>query len=177
MAAAGATTQSVVAGSAATFSFSVANTGAALASPITLAVQGVPLGATASFSPSSLPPGVSTTSFTLTIQTPLAGMDRRRTPAPKSPNLPGSGLPAVLLLPAIGYARRSLRKRPGILRPAPLLVLAAFSVLMATGCGDRVNTAPEDVNAKTYTLTVTGTATSPAGTALQHTVSVTLEVL
>jgi hypothetical protein len=50
-------------------------------------------------------------------------------------------------------------------------------LLLATGCGDRINAAPEDVNAKSYTLTVTGTATSPTGTALQHSASVTLEVL
>jgi hypothetical protein len=48
---------------------------------------------------------------------------------------------------------------------------------LATGCGDRINTAPESVSAKIYTLTVTGTATSPAGTALQHSAVVTLEVM
>jgi hypothetical protein len=50
-------------------------------------------------------------------------------------------------------------------------------VLLATGCGDRVNTAPEFTNAKAYTLTVTGTATGPAGNALVHSTSVSLEVL
>ena len=62
-----------------------------------------------------------------------------------------------------------------------IFALAATSCILlatlATGCGDRVNTAPENVNEQTYTLTVTGTATSLAGTILQHSVNVTLEVL
>ena len=49
--------------------------------------------------------------------------------------------------------------------------------MLATGCGDRVNAAPESANANSYTLTVTGTATSPSGAALLHSATVTLEVL
>jgi sugar lactone lactonase YvrE len=167
---AGTTSQSVPAGSAATFNFSVAMQGAALASPITLAVQGIPLGATASLNPASLPPGSTSGTFRLTIQTPFARLDQRL-----QPGMPTSALLAGLLLPVIGLARRRLR------RPAILMVLAAVSCVLlgtfATGCGNRINTASESVNAKTYTVTVTGTATSPAGTALQHSAVVTLEVL
>jgi hypothetical protein len=178
MAAAGATTQMVPAGSAATFTFSVATTGAALSSPILLAVQGVPVGATASLSPSSLPPGGAVASFTLTIQTPLAGLYQPPRPsALRSPNFPGPTMLAVLLLPAIGCTWRLSRKGRGRFRVMLIAVAATSSLLLANGCGDRVNTAPEDVNATSYTLTVTGTATSPAGTALQHSVVVTLEVL
>ena len=104
LASAGATSQSVPAGSAATFSFAVAIQGAALTSPITLAVQGIPLGATASLSPSSLPPGTTAGSFTLTIQTPFARLNQ----AP-GPGKPGTALLAVLLLPLIGFTRRRLR--------------------------------------------------------------------
>jgi hypothetical protein len=93
-------------------------------------------------------------------------------PRPRSPN---SALLAILLAPVIGLARRRLR------RSAILIVLVAASCLVlgtfATGCGDRVNTAPESVNAKTYTVTVTGTATSQAGTALVHSAVVSLKVL
>jgi uncharacterized membrane protein len=91
------------------------------------------------------------------------------------PGTPYSALLAVLLLPAAGLARRRLRcsARVIILAVASSILLSTF----ATGCGDRVNTAAESVNAKTYTLTVTGTATSPTGTALEHSASVTLSVL
>jgi hypothetical protein len=165
----GATLQTAPAGSAATFSFAVGMTGAAMASPIMLAVQGLPVGATASFSPANLPPGGAVTSFTLTIQTPLAGAEMRG--LPPASGLPGSTLLAVVLLPAMGFARRRWR------RAALIVVVGALCGLGALGCGDRINTAPESVNAKSYTLTVTGTATSLAGTAVQHTVNVTLEVL
>jgi hypothetical protein len=58
-----------------------------------------------------------------------------------------------------------------------VIVLAASSVLMAAGCGNRIDAVPEDVAAQSYTLTVTGTATGLTGSALQHSVSVTLDVL
>jgi hypothetical protein len=169
MAATGTTTQIVPAGSAATFSFSVTTTGTALTSPILLAVQGMPVGAAASLSPSSLPPGGAATSFTLTIQTPTAALDM--------PVFPGNGVLAVLLLPVIGCTWRSWQKPLGKYRSLLVVPFVSSCLLMVAGCGDRINTAPEDVNAQSYTLTVTGTATSPAGTALQHSVNVTLEVL
>lgn len=175
----GTATQAVPVGSAATFNFSVATTGTALASPIVLAAQGVPLGATASFNPSTVPPGGAVTSFTLTIQTPSAGLNQRMFPfVPGSSNHPGSGLLAVLLLPVMGCACRLSRKPYG--RALLIALVAASSLLLATlatGCGNRVNTATESVNATSYTLTVTGTATSSAGTALVHSVNVTLEVM
>jgi hypothetical protein len=165
---AGASSQSVPAGSAATFNFAVAMQGTALTSPITLAVQGIPPGATESLSPTSLPPGSTAGSFTLTIQIPFARLD----PGP-GPRAPGSVLFAVLLMPVMGLARRRLRRLTNVLAAVSCLLLCSF----ATGCGDRINAAPESVDAKTYTVTVTGTATSPAGAALVHSATVTLEVL
>jgi hypothetical protein len=175
----GATSQSVPAGNAATFNFSVAMQGAAMASPITLAVQGTPLGATASFSPSYLPPGGAVTSFTLTIQTPLARLDFPATPSSPVPPLPPtSALLAVLLLPAAGFARRVSRNR---WRSLWLVCVTAVScgvvATLASGCGNRINTASESVGATSYTLTITGTATSSAGTAVQQSANVSLQVL
>ena len=77
MTATGSTSQSIPAGSAATYRFSVGLIGAAMASPIALAVQGVPTGATSSINPSYIPPGGAVTSFTVTIQTPLAAFVRK----------------------------------------------------------------------------------------------------
>ncbi|HEX9200403.1 MAG TPA: Ig-like domain repeat protein, partial [Acidobacteriaceae bacterium] len=173
----GATSQSIPAGTSATFNFSVAMTGAALASPITLAAQGVPTGATASLNPTYLPPGGGVTSFTLTILTPRAGLDKRA-----RPGMPDAGATvwlAVLLLPTIGFARSRLRGRDHGSR-LRLAVTGGFCILfgsLVTGCGDRINSAAESSKAVTYTLTVTGTATGPAGIALQHSANVTLEVL
>ncbi len=186
MTATGATSQSIPKGSSATYSFSVAMLGAAMSSPIALAVQGVPLGATSSINPSYIPPGGAVTSFTVTIQTPLATLDQPSRPfvagsfpsgpfASGTPNSSGHGLPtllALLLLPAIGFARR---------RRAILLFMAAASSILlatlATGCGNRINADNESIQSTTYTLTVTGTATGPTGNALVHTATVTLQVL
>ncbi len=173
LAATGATTQAVPLGSAATYSFSVAMLGAALSSPIALAVQGVPAGSTASLNPSYIPPGGAITSFTLTIQTPSVALNRgARPPAPKPAN---SGLPlslAILLLPAIGLARR--RKSIVAFNAVAACILLAT---LATGCGNRVSTAAEFANAMTYTLTVTATATGPTGAVLLHSTTVTLQIL
>jgi sugar lactone lactonase YvrE len=185
LASVGAVSQTVTAGSLATFNFSAAMRGAALASPITLAVQGAPVGATVSLNPSSLPPGGAVTAFVLTIQTPLAGLDRRFQPSwPGPQGTSGSGtqaLLAFLLLPALGLVRRSRLMMRGVrTRSAMLLAVAAVSWVMlatlATGCGNRVNMAADSLTSKVYTLTVTGTATGPTGTALQHSAVVTLDV-
>jgi sugar lactone lactonase YvrE len=183
MTATGATTQSIPAGSAATYSFSVGLVGAAMASPIALAVQGVPTGATSSINPSYIPPGGAVTGFTLTIQTPLPLGALRRPSRPVMAGAFASGssqttgpgpqvLLALLLLPAIGFARR---------RRATLLFMAVASCIffttLATGCGNRINPDNQSINSTTYTLTVTGTATGPTGNALMHSAVVTLQVL
>jgi len=179
-----ATAQSVPSGSSASFTFSVQTQGAPLSSPIALAVVGAPLGATASINPSYLPPGGAVTAFTLSVLTPKAELSHPPRPfAPASPT--PAPLFAVLLFPAIAFAKRSRPKRrlgPRAAHRSPITVavVVTFCILplvFATGCGNRVNTASESIGATTYTLTVTATATSPAGTALQHSVNVTLQVL
>ncbi len=169
----GATSQSIPKGSSATYSFSVAMLGAAMASPIALAVQGVPTGATSSINPSFIPPGGAVTSFTVTIQTPLATL--RQPSRPFAPQSASSGMQAslvILLLPAIAFARR---------RKAIVVFMAAASCILlatlATGCGNRINADNESIQSTTYTLTVTGTATGPTGNALVHSAVVTLQVL
>ena len=169
----GATSQSIPKGSSATYSFSVAMLGAAMASPIALAVQGVPTGATSSINPSYIPPGGAVTSFTVTIQTPLATL--RQPSRPFAPQSASSGMQAslvILLLPAIAFARR---------RKAIVVFMAAASCILlatlATGCGNRINADNESIQSTTYTLTVTGTATGPTGNALVHSAVVTLQVL
>jgi len=168
----GATAQSIPAGSAATYNFSVAMQGAAMASPIALAVQGVPAGATPSFSPNYIPPGGAVTSFTLTIQTPLPLAMQERKPRPGELRFRMRAAFAILLLPVIGLTRQR-RKIFGSMAVALCILLAT----LATGCGNRINPDNASVNTATYTLTVTGTATGPTGNALVHTATVTLQVL
>jgi sugar lactone lactonase YvrE len=184
----GSTSQSIPSGSSATYSFSVAMLGAAMASPIALAVKGVPTGSTSSINPSYIPPGGAVTSFTVTIQTPLAALDRRTRPAGQVYRGPlGTGLLAVLLLPIIGLSRRLPHKKRGgriLSRTCRSLIVPIFAAAscillatLATGCGNRISPDAESANSTTYTLTVTGTATGPTGSALQHSAVVTLQVI
>jgi hypothetical protein len=55
------------------------------------------------------------------------------------------------------------------------LAFLSLTLLLATGCGDRISTADSlALTAKTYTITVTGTATTSTGSILQHSTTVTL---
>jgi sugar lactone lactonase YvrE len=214
----GATTLAIPPASTGTFTFSVGIVGAALASPIALAVTGVPAGVTASLNPTYLPPGGTVTSFTLAITTPAVVL------AEPSPTFGSHSSPQILLsllvLPVIAFSRRECRRcaqreaaekiaaavasrrervpaakapvdsglvMPG-LKSRPIseaslsaaclaAVCAIFCAALVSGCGNRVNTGAVLTNSSTYTLTVTGTATSMTGTALQHSATVTLQLI
>ena len=147
----------VAAGNAATFSFAIALTGAALASPISLSVTGAPNGAVASFNPAVIPPPSGPVTFSLTVDTPASA----------SLQLPTGrewmAACAVLLLPLILLRRR---------RSVGLLGL-----LLLSGCSTRVYTGNANLPAPvTYNLIVTGTATSASGGTLLHSAQVTLIV-
>jgi sugar lactone lactonase YvrE len=179
----GSATQSVAAGSATTFNFSATMVGPALASPILLTVQGLPRGATASFNPSTLPPGSTNASFTMTIQTPMARLEQRAHTWPRH-TAPASGaLLAIVLFPFLSRTSRRRKRsfvksaRSRSIRPSVLIVICISLLSLGSGCGDRVNSGLASGNTITYTLTVTGTATGPSGTVLQQSVNVTLEVL
>ena len=145
-------------GAAAVFSFAVAPSGS-LASPVVLSASGLPLGATASFSPALLPPGNTVTAFTLTVQT--AKQARLRLPGGSAPLLFATLLPLLLI---------AKRRRPRAL----LLVLATCFTL---GCGDRTTHVPGAATSmQTYIITVTGTATSSTGATLLRSTNVTLIV-
>ena len=155
LAVSGPSSVTVAAGTAAQYSFAVTPTNGALASPLLLAASGLPFGATATFSPTYLPPSNGPAAFTLTIATPKASL----APVP-SPYALALLLPFVLLL-----TRR--RRRALMLLTAALLL----------GCGDRVNnTATTSATTTAYTITITATTTQSTGAALQHTANVTLNL-
>lgn len=160
LAATGQTSVTVAGGSAATFSFAVTPVNGALSSPIQLTVSGLPTGATASFNPAYLPPSGGPSAFILTIQTAkTAGL---------RPLFSGKMLVYAGLLPLLLVTRRRRRV-------AALLVFSLMVMAGATGCGDRIaNSAAASASARTYNITVLGTATSASGGTLQHTAGVTL---
>ena len=158
----GTTTQTVASGSSASFTFAVQFQGN-LASPITLAATGLPSLATASFNPAYLPPGAAP-NFTLTIATPnTTALQRGRTP---------SIYWALLLFPTVGLALRPRNSRSKITLLS--FAIVSLTLTLCSGCGDRINTANVAVIPTTYTITVTGTATTAATTVLQHSTTVSL---
>jgi sugar lactone lactonase YvrE len=164
----GSTTQTIPSGTSATFTFTVQIQGTTLSSPITLAATGLPNLATTSFNPAYLPPGATPNTFTLTITTPKTAALYRK-PTAASPAF------ALLLLP-IGCLALRLRARS---RTSPLIALTILTaaLTLCAGCGDRIYTGATSRTAPaTYTITVTGTATSPTGTTLAHSAAVTLLV-
>ena len=156
----GQTSVTVTAGSSASFGFAVAPVNGALSSSIQLNAAGLPPGATASFNPAFLPPGGTISAFVLTIATAKASLE------------PGvrSFWWAWLLLPLPLAFRRRIRQRLAV-----LFVLGVLGGL--AGCGDRTNLGTTAAAAsKSYTITVTGTATGSNGAVLTHSAAVTLVV-
>jgi sugar lactone lactonase YvrE len=161
----GATSQTIPSGSSANFNFALQIQSATLSSPIALSATGLPALATASFNPASLPPGITPNNFVLTINTPqsVALQRNSRTASP---------LLALLLFPLTGIAVRQ-RTRRKLKASMAFLILA--SLLVFSGCESRINTGDPAVSpVKTYTITVTGTATGPTGSILQHSATVKL---
>lgn len=167
LAATGPMSQTIVSGTSATYSFSVQMQGN-LSSAVTLAAAGLPNLATASFNPPTVAPGVN--SFTLTIATPNTTASKLRPPGLRS--LAPIKL-AFLVCPFAGVAF-GFRKRHTLTRLLATAIMC-LPLLLATGCGDRINaTDALALSAKTYTITVTGTATSATGGVLQHSTTVNL---
>jgi sugar lactone lactonase YvrE len=163
----GAASQTIPSGGTANFNFTLQIQNATLASPITLSATGLPPFATASFNPPVLPPGTTPNNFTLTINTAPASSLLR---ASKKP----SPLLALLLFPLTGIV---LRLRPHKTRSGIALAMLAVMLTLCSGCGSRINTGDQATNpVSTYTITVTGTATGPTGSILQHSITIQLLV-
>ncbi len=163
LAATSATSQTVLSGTSANFTFAIQPQGSS-SSPVTLAATGLPHLATASFNPPTVPPSATVTTFSLTVATPQTAASTNSI----------SVVWAVLFLPTVGLTLRTRWPRRAIRFLA--VVLAGGVLLTATGCGNRVNTASAAAAAasQSYTITVTGTTTTFTGGILQHSVNVTL---
>ncbi len=161
-------TQSVTRGGAATFTFSFAPTSGAYPGTVTFAATGLPVGATASFSPSTIAANGGAQTVTLTIQTSaVAGLSQ-----PVSPLSHRGGLIAfaLLFLPLAGTRRmrRVARKLSGRASLALLLLLSFGAVAGLSGCG---GSSKPVVQPQSYTITVTATSGS-----VQHSSNVTLQL-
>jgi hypothetical protein len=164
------TTATIEPGLAATFTFMVSPVSPATTFPaaITLTVSGLPKGATATFSPTSIASGAGSTTVTLTVITPITTLSHNQSP------VQGARWPlvavALLLLPLAGRFRRTGRR---LSRMLSLMLLVAAGLTAAgalNGCGG-VSTGYFGQAPATSSITVTGTSGS-----LNHTASVSLTV-
>jgi len=173
IAATGATSQVVNPGQNAIYNFSVQSQGAAFPSAVTLTASGLPTGATATFAPATITPGGTAAAFSLSVQAPTLKTANSGPGRPsRNPLLPVSA--ALFLLPLMRNKRLArLGRMPRTLFSAILLLLSGAALMGLAGCGTG---GFFPLNPQSYNITVTATATSVAGTTLQHATTVTLIV-
>jgi large repetitive protein len=152
----GTASQTVQPGAAATYTLQLAPSSGSYPGSVTFSATGLPTGATAVFSPSTLAAGAGKQTITLTVKTASSLAKKNNPFATEAPFAL-----ALLLLPALGLRR---------VRCSLLLVLfavATFAGLASlSGCGGGSNPPPAD-----YTITVTA-----ASGQLTQSVNVQLEV-
>jgi len=161
----------VVPGQAATYTFSIAPNFSSYAGAVSFSVTGLPPGATATFSPTTISATAGPQIVTLTVQTQAVIASNNGEPLSRPSRDRQLPLLAFLLLPGmLGLGSRRLREQIG--KRMLLLVLCTASLISVAGlagCGSNAGFLTERSSA--YTLTITATA----GT-VQHSQTVTLAV-
>jgi sugar lactone lactonase YvrE len=158
--------QSVAPGTNASYTVSLTALNGSFGNAVSLSVTGLPTGAEATFTPSSLIPGTEGASnSTLTIQTvkPLSAQSENH------PRWPLAVLALLLFVPINKRWRKSWQSR------AMMLVGALALTLSAAGCSAGFAIQPA---AQSYKLTITGSAPSPVAVSatITHTTTVQLTV-
>jgi trimeric autotransporter adhesin len=139
--------QTVIFGGSGSYTVTLKSTGGAFTSAIALSASGLPAGATASFSPTTVTPGSSSGTSTLTVQTDTAQTAQSRT------SLWPLATPALALLFFLPFKRwRRAWGGKALLLVLGLASLASAAALSGCSGGFALN-AP----AQNYTITVTGT--------------------
>lgn len=152
-----AATQTVLLGANATFPFTAAPEGAAtFANPVTFSVIGLPAGATAVFTPATIPAGSASTPVSLVVQTSgtLSGAVMRN-PFAGHPLRNGPVAFTLLLLPMLGLQalRKRLRLATSTCAAVLLATLVVGAVAVLGGC-----TGTTSARGTTYPLVVTATS-------------------
>jgi hypothetical protein len=149
----GNATQTVVSGFPATYNLTLSSLSSPFTGAVSLAVTGLPKGATAAFAPPQAVPGANSVPVVLTIQTPAQ----------------------IVTIPPAVYPFLALFALPALLIRKRRRSLALFALIALTACGTRINQPPSPA-AGIYNLTVTGTGTNLAGALSVHTAALTLNV-
>jgi CSLREA domain-containing protein len=166
----GAANQTVAPGTVATYTFQLSPNFGSYASTVMFSVSGLPAGATATFTPSSVAANGGTQAVVMAVQTPQPLAHER---APVMP-FGRKALPlfALLLLPLFGNRKRRgklVSRLASRIMMGALLLGGLAGIGGMTGCGSSTGFLLEQP--ATYTVTVTATAGS-----LQQSQTVTLTV-
>ncbi len=173
IAATGSSSATIEPGRTATFTFTVAPVSPATTFPaaIALTAAGLPTGATASLTPTSIAANAGSTTVTMTVTTPITTLSRNL--PPQSP-AQGARWPlmavALLLLPLAGKFRRAGRRLSRMLSILLLLAAGLTAAAVLSGCGGIASGYFGQAPA-TSSIAVTG-----ASGLLNHTASVSLTV-
>ena len=142
--------QTIQPGGTANYSMTIVAHNGAIASPVALAVTGLPAGATATFAPASVTPGSSSATSQLTIQTAA--------PSTQVAGIASIWPLAISVPPLLGLFLAIGKRRRRWLALALVLVASLGAAAALSGCGGGFSLPGAD--AKTYTITVTGTSGS-----------------
>jgi hypothetical protein len=154
------TTQTVSPGGTATYTFSVSPTGGTtFLDPVSFTVSGLPAGATATFTPQTIPAGSGTTPVTLTIQTSSQNA-AVAPPGPVGGDSGGRPLIALglMLLPLTGAIKRFHKRKATLFCMALLLMMGSTTYLVGCGGGSSGGGSSSGSQSQSYNLTVTGTS-------------------
>jgi hypothetical protein len=138
--------QTVQPGGIAQYSITVAAQNGTFSNPVTLAVSGLPPGATGTFSPASVTPGSNSANSQLSIQTASTATAGLRSAWPL----------AFSIMPLVGLLFVTRRVRRRWIAFMVLLIASLGALTALSGCGGGF--ALPGSAAKTYTVTVTGTS-------------------
>jgi uncharacterized protein YceK len=159
----------ITAGSMATYSLTLTPASGTIPDEVTLSATGLPAGATATFSPATIPAGSGVTTIMLTIQTSSSQMARN-----ENPDMPWIPVAlGFLLLPLV--RTKSIRRRLRQLPSFPLLLAAAAlslgAMLGLSGCGNggSVSSGSSSSGQTPTSYTVVATATDATRNALSST--------
>jgi hypothetical protein len=151
--------QTLAAGGIASYTITVSAQPGPFTGVVDLSVKGLPVGASATFSPPQTVPGTGSAAVTMSVQTVAASARLVQ----HQGRLAWLALMVMVPLVLIRGRRRQL----------VLLVLFGIALLSAEGCGARsISTA--DVAQQVYSLEITGTSTNLAGVVVSHSTTVTL---
>ena len=159
----GSSQQTVLAGSVASYGFTIASTGGPFTGAVTFSASGLPPGASANFSPSTVVPGASSADVRLAISTTTQSAQNHRASGGIALAVAGG-----LLLPMFRRRKQGFRF---------LLAVSGTIAIMSSlfGCGART-VSESTLAVKSYTITVKGTSTNLAGNVVVHSTDVTLGV-